>query len=538
MKSTYPESRPDADRILRAIVKNDYDSVVLIDSTNGSVVDIYDGSKILADTDIEDLSHVVYDEGIRKYLLELCADLNPYDVFDRMSLERVTAELKQSPSYQIYYLRYNTEGSRMRKKVSFYNTDPDKRWICCTVRDVTENFIKIEKQKQKIEEALQIAKSADQSKGEFLTHVSREIRTPLSSVMGSVQLARNEIANKDLVEECLDDIKTSVNYINDLIDDILDIRRIDENRIELKEDVLEIREILHGIERIVRPRMEEKRIKFSYETVNMSHPRLVGDRKRLNQIMLKLLDNAIRNTAAGGEIRIIVKEKIKRKNIATIEINVRDTGRGMPREMLSQLFMPFVYDERNNVTNRNGIGLSLVKNFVDAMGGTIIAESKVGVGSNFVVTLELPIVGESARKPQEEGNEKKYDFSGSTVLIVEDHPLNMSIARKLLESVGIKVLTAVNGQEAVERFNTGYDNINAILMDIRMPVMDGLEATRLIRASSRKNSKDVPIIAMTADAFEEDIHRSFESGMNDHLAKPINPSHLYETIGRLIRTSS
>ena len=241
MKSMYPESQPDADRILRAIVKNDYDSVVLIDSTDGSVVDIYNGSKILDDTDIEDLSNIKYDDGIRNYLLELCADLNLYDVFDRMSLRHVIEELKASPSYQVYYLRYNSEGSRMRKKVSFYNTDANKRWICCTVRDVTENFIKIEKQKQKIEEALQIAKSADKSKSEFLTHVSREIRTPLNSVMGSIQLARKEIAKTDIVEECLDDMQTSIRYINDLIDDILDIRRIDENRLELKEDIIEIR---------------------------------------------------------------------------------------------------------------------------------------------------------------------------------------------------------------------------------------------------------------------------------------------------------
>ena len=222
MKNIYPESRPDSDRILRAIVRNDYDSVVLIDSTDGSLVDIYNGRKILADTDLEDISNIQYDDGIRNYLLELCADLNLYDVYDRMSLNHVIEELKVSPSYQVYYLRYNSEGSRTRKKVSFYNTDANKRWICCTVRDVTENFIKIEKQKKQIEEALQIAKSADQSKSEFLTHVSREIRTPLSSVMGSIQLARKEIANNDLVEECLDDMETSIRYINDLIDDILD----------------------------------------------------------------------------------------------------------------------------------------------------------------------------------------------------------------------------------------------------------------------------------------------------------------------------
>ena len=534
MKKEYLESRPKADTLLSAIVKNDYDSVVLIDSSDGSVLDIYNGSRILADTDIEDLSCITYDDGIRSYLLDLCADLNVYDVYDRMSLARIKRELESSSSYHVYYLRYNTEGSRMRKEVSFYNIDDEKRWICCTVRDVTEDFLKIEKQKKKIEEALQIAKSADKSKSEFLTHVSREIRTPLSSVMGSLKLAGQEISNKEIVQECLDDITTSVNYINDLIDDILDIRRIDENTLELKEDVLEIRELLHDIERIARPRLEEKRIRFFYETINMSHPRLVGDRKRLNQILVKLLDNAIRNTSAGGVIKISVKEEIKRKNFATLEITVRDSGRGIPKEKIQDLFTPFVYDGRNSEDHSSGIGLSLVKNFVDAMHGTIIAESKEGIGSNFVVTLELPIVGESTRKTEDVATQKVYDFTGKTVLIVEDHPLNLNIVRKLLENVGINVLTAVNGQEAVERYNMYHNSLHAILMDIRMPVMDGLEATRLIRASSRKNSKDIPIIAMTADAFEEDIHRSFESGMNDHLAKPINPSLLYETIARFV----
>lgn len=527
-------SRPNADRLLTAIAKNDYDSVVLIDSSDGSIVDIYQGRTVLSDTDLTDFSTITYDEGIREYLLELCADLNLYDIYDKMKLSSIKKELERSSSYHVYYLRYNTVGDRMRKRVSFYNTDEGTRWICCTVRDETDDFLKLESQKQKIEEALQLAKSADQSKMEFLTHVSREIRTPLSSVMGYIEIARSKASMPDVLGECLDDIETSVNYINELIDDILDIRQIDKNRLELKSDYLEIRELLHDIDRIARPRMDEKRIKFSYQTINMSHPRLMGDRKRLKQIIIKLLDNAIRNTGYGGRIQVIVKEEIKRKNIATLEITIRDSGRGMSRQKIEQLFTPYVYDERNIEDHRSGIGLSLVKNFVDAMGGNIIAESKEGVGSNFVVTLELPVASENKISKNDIRTQKTYDFSGSTILIAEDHPLNMNIVQKLLENVGVNVFTAVNGQEAVEKYNMEYNQIDLILMDIRMPVMDGLEATRLIRSSSRKRSKEVPIIAMTADAFEEDIHRSFESGMNDHLAKPINPSHLYETIDRLL----
>ena len=160
-------SRPNADRLLTAIAKNDYDSVVLIDSLDGSIVDIYQGRTVLSDTDLTDFSTITYDEGIREYLLELCADLNLYDIYDKMKLSSIKKELERSSSYHVYYLRYNTVGDRMRKRVSFYNTDEGTRWICCTVRDETDDFLKLESQKQKIEEALQLAKSADQSKMEF-----------------------------------------------------------------------------------------------------------------------------------------------------------------------------------------------------------------------------------------------------------------------------------------------------------------------------------------------------------------------------------
>lgn len=525
------DSIPDADNLLMAIAKNDYESVVLIDSSDGSVVDIYHGCDILADTDLTDFSNITYDNGIKNYLMELCADLNVYDVYERMTLSQVVKELKRAASYHVYYLRYDTEGNRMRKKVSFYRTDESEDWICCTVRDVTDDFLKLEAQKKQIEEALLIAKSANQSKSEFLTHVSREIRTPLSSIMESVRLAQSEQDNGDTLDECFHDIKTCVDYVNELIDDILEIRLMDEKRLELKEDVLEVRELLHRIDRIVRPRMDSKRIKFTYETVNLSRPRLIGDRKRLSQIIMKLLDNAIKNTRVGGEIKLVVHEEIKRKNYGFLEITVRDNGVGMSKEKITELFSPLPNESVNN-TRRGGIGLSLVKNFVDAMGGTIIAESKESVGSNFVVSLELPVAEDLIRQRSETSVVGSYDFTGKTILLAEDHPLNISIANRLLENVGITVLTAVNGQEAVEKYNMHYKDIDLILMDIRMPIMDGIEATRLIRTSGRENAKDIPILAMTSDAFEEDIRRSSETGMNDHLAKPINPSQLYKAIDR------
>lgn len=528
------ESIPDADNLLMTIAKNDYDSVVLIDSSNGFVVDIYNGSDILADTDLKDFSHITYDKGIRNYLLELCADLNIYDVYERMTLSTVMRELKKAASYHVYYLRYDTEGNRMRKKVSFYRPAVADKWICCTVRDVTDDFLKLESQKKQVENALQLAKNANQSKSEFLIHVSKEIRTPLNSIKGSLAQAKKEKNDPDALEECFHDIQSCVDYISDLIDDILDIRLVDEKRLELKEDVLEIRELLHGLERIVRPQMRSKRIHFSYETVNLSYPRLMGDRKRLNQIIMKLLDNAIKNTRIGGEIKLIVKEEIKRKNVASLEITVRDNGIGMSKEKISELFPPSTYHGNKNDTHNTGIGLSLVKNFVEAMGGSVIAESKEGIGSNFVVYLELPIAEDTNRKREEVSLHGNYNFSGKTILLVEDHPLNLSIATKLLEKVGVSVLTAVNGQEAVEKYNMNFKNIDLILMDIRMPIMDGIEATTLIRTSGRRNAKEIPILALTADAFEEDIRKSFESGMNEYLPKPINPMVLYNAIDRFI----
>jgi len=288
------------------------------------------------------------------------------------------------------------------------------------------------------------------------------------------------------------------------------------------------------IDAVIRPLCEEKHQKFVLNTSPIRGCTPLVDITRLNRIYFNLLSNAVKYTPEGGTISLTIQEKQLPENRILFTITVCDNGIGMSPEFQSHLFEPFMQENRNDIsaTRGTGLGLAIVKKMVDAMNGTIHVESEKGKGSSFIVSIASPFISQAdlQKEKAQTSNEESLDhrrLAGCHILLCEDHPLNQEIAKAILTEQGMTVDIAENGQSGTERFGmSSVDFFDCILMDIRMPVMDGYEATRAIRKLERPDAKTVPIIAMTADAFTEDIQKCFDAGMNGHIAKPINPEAL------------
>lgn len=377
---------------------------------------------------------------------------------------------------------------------------------------------------------------ASRAKSEFLSRMSHEIRTPMNAIIGMTTIALRDQGKPKQVEDCLVKIEESSRYLMSLINDILDMSKIESGKMKLAPEEGSLKELINGTGDIVKQQMAEKAVTY-VQDVKLDHCFLVADFMRLKQVLLNLLGNAVKFTPEGGRITLTIREN-SRENADRAEIYfaVSDTGIGIDQENRERIFNAFEQAENKTAVTYGGtgLGLSISSRLVRMMGGEIELISEVGRGSSFYFTLHFPIV-EQRETRRDEGGEV-FDFNGCRALLVEDNKLNTEIAVAILEMQGFEVDTAENGLAGVERFrDSGYGYYDLILMDIRMPVMDGLEAAETIRRLDREDAKTVPIIAMTANAFDEDMKKSIKSGMNGHLAKPVDVKELIRTAGEAIR---
>ncbi len=391
-------------------------------------------------------------------------------------------------------------------------------------------FVK-EQQQEAIKEALQKAKDASQAKTDFLSRMSHDIRTPMNGVINLTQLALQEPVS-DQVREYLEKTLVSGKFLMGLINDILDMNRIESGNLVLNKENLTRSEFLSMIETVVQPLMEEKHIHFHSE-MNPGEYTISVDKLRFNQIFLNLLSNAVKFTPEGGDVWLQIINLETDEGKLRIRFVVRDNGVGMSEEFQQHLFEPFS-QERSSLsdsTKGSGLGLSIVKNLVEAMDGSISVKSKLGEGSEFTVILNVDIVSKAELAAPVATVTPQESLEGLQVLLVEDNEINIYLAKVILENFGCTVQLATNGQEAVDTFSGSQPFFfDVILMDVRMPVMDGLEATKTIRALDRPDSSSVPIVAMTADAFDEERKRTLEAGMNFHLTKPFDSQLLYKVL--------
>ena len=387
-------------------------------------------------------------------------------------------------------------------------------------------------------EALQSAERASKAKTDFLSNMSHDIRTPMNAIIGITTLMKNELHEPEKLAEHLGKLETSGQLLLGIINDILDMSRIESGKTTLNIEKMNLSQQVSQLDSIIRQQAGQRRQSFTVNT-NMQHENVLGDPNRLNQVLMNILSNAVKYTPTGGHIRLEVEELPRNEHYARYRFVVQDDGIGMSEAYQKTLFDPFTREERSgtNKVQGTGLGMAITKSVVDLMGGSISVESATGKGTRFKVVLEFPIdteadaVQQAQALPEEE--EAASPLSGMRFLCAEDNAINAEILQMLLETKGAGCTICSNGQEIVDAFaSVKPGDYDMILMDIQMPVMDGLEATRRIRSSENPLGRTIPILAMTANAFLEDMQKSKEAGMDEHLSKPVDISALEQVVKR------
>ncbi len=391
--------------------------------------------------------------------------------------------------------------------------------------------------KQAAEEAFQVAQEANRSKSNFLASMSHDIRTPMNAIIGITSLIRYDAGDKDKVIEYADKIDTSSQHLLGIINDVLDMSKIEAGKTVFKYSDFSIVDFIQELDTIFHSQIYEKKQTFSLVKENIQHEWVNGDRVHLMQIFSNLLSNAIKYTQEGGEIQLLAEECESNSSVyAKYRFLVSDNGMGMSADFQNTIFDAFTRAE-NSMTNKiqgTGLGMAITKNLVDSMGGTINVESEPGQGSCFEIFVDLKIAEERSVSPatQEETDEQNGNIlQGMRFLCAEDNEINAEILRELLKLEGAECTICENGEELLKSFEKSVPgDYDMILMDVQMPVMNGYEATKAIRRSSHELAKKIPIIAMTANAFSEDIQHSLAAGMNAHVSKPVEMRVLEKTI--------
>ena len=387
-------------------------------------------------------------------------------------------------------------------------------------------------------EALQSAERASKAKTDFLANMSHDIRTPMNAIIGITTLMKNELHQPEKLAEHLGKLESSGQLLLGIINDILDMSRIESGKTTLNEEKMNLSQQISQLDSIIRQQAGQRRQTFTVNT-HLQHENVLADPNRLNRVLMNILSNAVKYTPTGGHIRFEVDELPRNEHYARYRFVVQDDGIGMSEAYQKTLFDPFTREERSgtNKVQGTGLGMAITKSIVDLMGGSIGVESATGKGTRFEVVLEFPIDAEADHAQQvqalPEEAEETSPLCGMKFLCAEDNAINAEILEMLLEANGASCTICSNGQEIVDAFaSVKPGDYDMILMDVQMPVMDGLEATRRIRSGENPLGRIIPILAMTANAFLEDMQKSREAGMDEHLSKPVDIAALEQTVKR------
>ena len=491
--------------------------------------------------------------------------------------EELIRQVIAEPFQEAYreFINMSTVAKRLeeREMLSFTARTADERWLImiivpqgydkngklCTVlvanRDATEEKEREIVQDKNLRNALAVAEHANRAKTAFLSNMSHDIRTPMNAIIGFTALATAHIDNTELVLDYLKKIHTSGQHLLSLINDVLDMSRIESGSVEIEYAAVHLPDILNDLKTIIQGSSYSRQQKLTIDTQDILHEDIITDKLRLTQVLLNISSNAVKFTQVGGRISIRVSEEpCKRDGFTTVIFRVKDNGSGMSPEFRKHVFDSFSREHTVTETGigGSGLGMAIAKNIVDMMGGTIQVESEVGKGTEFTVAFECKIAGAAVKQEPapESGNliksenqkpqaESKRSYKGKKALLVEDNELNREIATAILEEAGLKVDAVEDGTDAVARMTeAAEDEYDLILMDIQMPKMDGYTATREIRTLRSNKKANIPIVAMTANAFEEDRQKALRAGMNAHIAKPIDVNILMETLDKIIKQNS
>ena len=409
----------------------------------------------------------------------------------------------------------------------------ERKAFLVSAREITDTVRRERGLRRELASALKDARSASQAKTDFLLNMSHDIRTPMNAILGFIGLANRNAEDPERVRDALEKARRSGEHLLNLINDILDMSRIESGKMTLNREIIDVREHISRLEDMFRTPMEEKGLTLQV-SADVHTPYIYGDYLRITQVTANLLSNAMKFTPPGGSVFFqSIELPGQKEGTVRYEIHIRDTGIGMDEAFQKRMFGAFERAENSTVSGvqGTGLGLSISRKLVELMGGSLHCTSKPGEGTEFIFSFQVPV----APAPVRQESDPAPDLKGKRILLVEDNELNREIAREILAGEDIEVTEAANGAQAVERVRFSKPgDFDAVLMDIQMPVMDGYEATRQIRRLPDPLLARIPIIAMTADAFAEDKRRALDAGMNDHIAKPVGAKTLLAVLARHI----
>lgn len=448
----------------------------------------------------------------------------------QMNLERVVQQLDHHGEHLFYVGVNDPVQGYTRKCLKYVYYDKENQMVLLIRTDVTDIYLKEQEKQKAIANALEIAKEANRSKTQFFAQMSHELRTPMNAIIGLNEIMKTNLEDKAFLSECIAKSQSASEYLLSLLNDMLDMSSVETGKLSLTNQRFSLAELLNDINTMILPTAEKNHIKYSFERQGSFASDYDGDKIRVQQILVNLLNNAIKFTPRSGSVvfKAIISPEAERDSLRFI---VSDSGIGISPDFMPRIFDAFSQEHETSAHYAgSGLGLSISHQLVTMMGGTIEVESAPGKGSTFTVNLSLRRYDDRSVKEVSTACSVER-LSGCRVLLVEDNPMNAMIARRLLEQKGMLVEYAQNGKEGVIIFeNSDYRHFDAILMDIRMPVMDGLTAARKIRGLDHAQAQTIPIIAMTANAFAEDMEKSKAAGMQVHLAKPIRPEILFDAL--------
>ena len=391
-----------------------------------------------------------------------------------------------------------------------------------------------DRSKQKIEQEKLNAQNANEAKSKFLTSMSHDIRTPMNAIIGMTEMANYYIDDKEKVQDCLKKINDSSSMLLHLINNVLDMSEIENHELKLKESSFELRELVDKIYAVLEQTANAKKLTFEVRCEQIRDNRLIGDVVRLRQVLMNLVSNSLKFTPPGGKVGLLIRQEDNvESGYASFVIEVKDTGIGMKQEFIdTMIFKPFERDDTRyvNKTEGNGIGMSITKTILDVMGAGLQIESEVGKGTSFLIHVKLKVDSDDTCEEHNEINSIP-NLEGKRLLVVEDNEINMEIIVSILERTQAEIKQAWDAEDALKIFEESEEGyFSLIFFDIQLPGMNGYEAVKIIRGMDRHDASEVPILAMTANAFSQDVEQSLSSGMNDHISKPIDIDVLYKKL--------
>ena len=456
-------------------------------------------------------------------------------------LETMLARLADKPSGYDFVLPFQTEEGVRYKQINVLWGDGNHRTVCMVRADVTDMLAAERRTKLALEKALELAEKANRAKSDFLSSMSHDIRTPMNAIMGMTTLAIAHLDERERVGDCLRKISYSSKYLLSLINDILDMSKIERDKITLNRMQISLPDLMEQLSDMMTPQAKAAGLELDLRMKGVEHPCFFGDSLRINQILINLLGNAVKFTPEGGRVECTVEElpPVRHTDRVRYRFRVRDTGVGMSEDFLAQIFEPFTRHRNATRVEGTGLGLSITKGLVDLMEGEITVESRLHQGTVFQVDLEFEAAPDARKlhpaRTKRSVRPREKSFAGCRFLIAEDNAINSEILCELLQMDGAQSVVKTDGKQAVQAFlDAAPGTYDAILMDIQMPEMNGYEATRAIRRASRDDAHTIPIIAMTANAFSEDMQAAKDAGMTAHVAKPIDVGVLQDTLWQVL----